>query len=116
MSTACGRLGGARQPFSMRYSSRLCTHALTASPRVSASSRTSNWKQWVPLLLNVLLVGPDLSPLEALVNAGDRVKVNRRVENKRHTNAGQHLASYSAIGATIPPHRQTFSFNGLDSF
>src|SRR5215469_1038206 len=70
----------------------------------------------VPLLLNVLLVGSDLSPLEALVNAGDRVKVNRPVENKRHTNVGQHLASYSAIGATIPPLRQTFSFNGLDSF
>ena len=37
------------------------------------------------------------------IKARDSLKSNNRVENKRHTNARQPLASYSATGATIPP-------------
>src|SRR5215469_18705692 len=37
------------------------------------------------------------------IEARDSLKLNNRVENKRHTNARQPLASYSATGATIPP-------------
>jgi len=39
-----------------------------------------------------------------------------RVENKRHTNPHHPLTCHSPTKASIPPLRQIFSFNGLDSF